>query len=342
MAVLPARPDLEQLRLQARDLMNAAERGDPGAQAQIRAVSDRMILASAQLAVARGYGFPSWARLRTEVDRRDILDHRDVARLSAILAEDPTLATDRMQHWCDHPLGAEPLNYVAMLRFDTSRRIWRDVTGTGAMTRALLAAGAPENGRPGAPETPLITAASYGDADVARVLIEAGADLERTATHTSGGVPGGTALLHAAVFGMTAVLDVLVAAGAQAPDLVQAAACGDITRWPLATATADERTLALIMAAEHQRLDVIDQIVRAGTPVDSPDPTWGRHPLRVAAENGRPASVRRLLDHGADPHLTDDRGRTPLDLSRAGQLGFPTDPGHAEVQAVLGPRTAGS
>ncbi len=58
-----------------------------------------------------------------------------------------------------------------------------------------------------------MTAASYGDAEVARVLIEAGAQLDLTSSATAGGVPGGTALLHAAVFGMTDVVDALVAAG---------------------------------------------------------------------------------------------------------------------------------
>jgi ankyrin repeat protein len=71
----------------------------------------------------------------------------------------------------------------------------------GAVAGALLAAGAPVDGPPGDRETPLITAASYGDAEVARVLIEAGADLEATAAPNAGGVPGGTALEHAAVFG---------------------------------------------------------------------------------------------------------------------------------------------
>jgi len=54
-----------------------------------------------------------------------------------------------------------------------------------------------------------MTAASYGDAEVARVLTEAGAQLDLTASATAGGVPGGTALLH----GMANVVDALVAAG---------------------------------------------------------------------------------------------------------------------------------
>lgn len=78
---------------------------------------------------------------------------------------------------------------------------------TGRVAAALIDAGAPVNGQPGDSETPLMTAASYGDAEVAQVLIEAGADIEARASADAGGVPGGTALMHAAVFGMTEVLD---------------------------------------------------------------------------------------------------------------------------------------
>jgi ankyrin repeat protein len=88
------------------------------------------------------------------------------------------------------------------------------------------------------------------------------------------------------------------------------------------------------MAADHQRLEVIDALVAAGTPVDEADHAFGGHPLRTAASNGRLASVRRLLVHGADPSLRDDRGRTPLDLCRDG-----TTPGHREVEVILAPLT---
>jgi uncharacterized protein len=300
---LPARPDLDQLRRQAKDLLRDARRGDPAAFQRIRAVSDRPILAAAQLALAREYGFASWPRLKTEVTRRAILDGRDLAGLAALLAEDPAMATARLEHWRDHPKGASPLGYVAMLRYDTSRGVWRDVAGTGPLARALLDAGAPVDGDPGDPETPLITAASYGDAAVARVLIEAGADLEATAAADAGGVPGATALGHAAVFGMTAVLDVLVAAGARVCGIEEAAAAGDLDGWLDDATPADARVRALVMAADHQRLEVIDRLVAAGTPVDAVDPVWGRQALRTAAANGRSASVRHLLALGADPEL---------------------------------------
>jgi hypothetical protein len=70
MADLPARPSIDHLRRQARDLPRAANAGDTAAAGRIGAVSDALTLAAAQLAIAREYGFASWARLRTEVTAR--------------------------------------------------------------------------------------------------------------------------------------------------------------------------------------------------------------------------------------------------------------------------------
>ena len=70
MSELPDRPDLDQLRRQARELLRAAAGGEPQALTRLRAVSDRVTLSAAQLAVARGYGFRSWPALRSEVERR--------------------------------------------------------------------------------------------------------------------------------------------------------------------------------------------------------------------------------------------------------------------------------
>jgi uncharacterized protein len=340
MPELPARPDLGQLRRQGKDLLHSARNGQDEAHDRIRVVSDRITLASAQLALAREYGFASWPRLKREVERRQILDDRDLSRLTALLAEEPELATTRMERWCDHPLGASPLGYTAMLRYDTSGGTWRDLPGTAAVAHALLEAGAPVNGEPEEPETPLITAASYGDAEVARVLIEAGADLEATAAENAGGVPGGTALLHAAVFGMTDVVDLLVAAGARIHSLEEAAAAGDVSGWLGPDSPTDARIRALVLAAKHERLDVIDQLVAAGTPVDAVDPEFGGHPLRTAAADGRPASVRRLLAHGADPNLRDaEHERTPLDWCRRSRAGGSDTAGHEEVEVILRPLT---
>jgi hypothetical protein len=70
MPELPDRPDVGQLRRQARDLHRAAAAGEPEAVDRIRRVSDRIALSAAQLAVAREYGYPSWPALRAEAERR--------------------------------------------------------------------------------------------------------------------------------------------------------------------------------------------------------------------------------------------------------------------------------
>ncbi len=75
---LPDRPDLDQLRRQARELLRAAAAGEPHAAGRLHAVSPRATLAAAQLVLAREYGFPNWAALKAEVARR---------RLSATPAE---------------------------------------------------------------------------------------------------------------------------------------------------------------------------------------------------------------------------------------------------------------
>ena len=81
MATLPARPDLGHLRRQARDLLRAARSRDSAAAARIASVSTT--LAAAQLAVAREYGFASWARLKTTVDART----RELAELADAFCE---------------------------------------------------------------------------------------------------------------------------------------------------------------------------------------------------------------------------------------------------------------
>ena len=222
-----------------------------------------MTLASAQLALAREYGFASWTKLKVEVERRRILDRRDLEGLAALLADDPGLATTTMEHWCDHPLGASPLSYVEMLRFDTSRLRWRNLAGTGEMATALIA-------------------------------------------------------------------------GAQVESVENAAAVGDVTNFLSSATPLDARIRASVMAADHQRLEVIDQLIAAGTPVDSTDATFARHPLRLAAGSGRPASVRRLLAHGADPNLKDaEHGRTALDWCRYNRYSAAEPQPYDDVEAIL-------
>ena len=70
---LPERPSLERLRKEAKDLLRDASRGDVEALERISATArvappDEIILADAQLAVAREYGFGSWPKLVHHVE----------------------------------------------------------------------------------------------------------------------------------------------------------------------------------------------------------------------------------------------------------------------------------
>ena len=60
--LLPVRTNVEQLRHQAKDLLGAAKAGDAEALARNAAVSDRLTLSSAQLALAPSRGASYAAR----------------------------------------------------------------------------------------------------------------------------------------------------------------------------------------------------------------------------------------------------------------------------------------
>jgi len=69
---LPDRASIEQLRKQAKDLLRAARAGEAGAVARIASVhgdtAGRARLAHAQYALAREYGFSSWAKLTRHIE----------------------------------------------------------------------------------------------------------------------------------------------------------------------------------------------------------------------------------------------------------------------------------
>jgi hypothetical protein len=83
--MVPGKPDLDQLRRQAKDLLRAAKQGDTSASRRILTVSPRQTLASAQLAIARELGFSSWPKLKAALE----LAHPIVERFPAWIAEGP-------------------------------------------------------------------------------------------------------------------------------------------------------------------------------------------------------------------------------------------------------------
>src|SRR4030095_3736190 len=71
---LPAHPNLEMQQKRAKNLLRAAWENDPDALPRIRALhpkppaADALKLADAQLVIARGYGFESWADMKHKIE----------------------------------------------------------------------------------------------------------------------------------------------------------------------------------------------------------------------------------------------------------------------------------
>src|SRR6266487_3886433 len=105
---LPARPSLESLRKQAKNLARDVAAGDAEAIARARVhlphVERPLTQRNAQLVIAREYGFAGWQDLTAEVSNRigrglewaaaqarRIIHDNDVERLKQLLAEYPAL-----------------------------------------------------------------------------------------------------------------------------------------------------------------------------------------------------------------------------------------------------------
>ena len=94
---LPVRPDLEQLKHQAKDLLRAVRAGDPSAIAELEQYHPKkpdpasVKLADAQLVLARAYEAPSWTRLVQACELVDAIWRDDVATVRAMIERNPRL-----------------------------------------------------------------------------------------------------------------------------------------------------------------------------------------------------------------------------------------------------------
>ena len=197
------------------------------------------------------------------------------------LRHDPSLVTALVRAPDIQPTS--PLTYVGMARFYGYAPHQR----TGELAKVLLEAGADKDDEKSG--SPLICAASHGDADVVRTLLDAGADVELTDN------PPETALRLAAAFGYPEVVDLLIAAGARPQSIIEAAGIGDLSAYDLSEVSEFDRACALRAASVNERLDVIDQLLAAGTPIDAE--VDGRPALHWAKQRGRSKAVAHLKTH---------------------------------------------
>jgi uncharacterized protein len=111
--------------------------------------------------------------------------------------------------------------------------------------------------------------------------------------------PPETALRLAAAFGYPALVDLLVAAGAEPQSVIEAAATSDLSAWPVAELSDFDKACALRAAAVNERLDIIDQLLDAGTPIDAK--VDGAPAIHWATKQGRDRAIAHLLANGATP-----------------------------------------
>jgi hypothetical protein len=119
---LPVRPNLAQLKHQAKDLLRAIRDGDPSALAELEqyhpkhADAASVKLADAQLVLARSYQAPSWPRLVQACELVDAIWRDDVAAVRAMIAKNPRMlhenALIRNSNW------GPPMSYAANLGRD--------------------------------------------------------------------------------------------------------------------------------------------------------------------------------------------------------------------------------
>lgn len=119
---LPVRPDLKQLKRQAKELLRGIRLGEPDALDELREFHPNAptpaeaTLADAQLALARSYQAASWPRLVQACDLIDAIWKDDVETVRGIIEQNPKLLHEnagiRNNNW------GPPLSYAANLGRD--------------------------------------------------------------------------------------------------------------------------------------------------------------------------------------------------------------------------------
>jgi hypothetical protein len=352
---LPEKPSLQHLRYQAKDLLKGHRAHDAAVAQRIREfhpswtkASDTEIFAAhltlsdAQLAIAREYGFASWARLKRRIEKPkpadavtlphhqriedpifcravDLIDAGDVERLREHLKKHPGLVHQHVEFE-----GGNYFRNPSLLEFiaENPVRHGKLPKNIVEIARVILDAGVE---RSALNETLMLVATGcvprQCGVQVALIdlLCNRGADPNRAAE------------VAAVLFEMDAV-EAIVQRGAQMT-LPLAAAMGKINEAGLLLkkADADQRHLALAIASQYGHTEIVRLLLDAGEDPNRFNPVGGHShstPLHQAAGNGHLDVVKLLIARGAKPDVKDILfGGTPA--------GWANHAGHKHVESYL-------
>ena len=352
---LPSNPNLDHLKYQAKDLLkdHAAHASD-GAQrirefhphfcrATDTEIFDAALsLSDAQLTIAREYGFPSWARLKrhnekpTLSDRLDLphqqrienatfrravelLDAGDAVGLRGYLKQHPNLVHEHVVFE-----GGNYFRNPTLLEFVAENPVRHGTLPPNIveLTKVILDAGPSQSAKN---ETLMLV--STGSVPRERRL-----QLPLIDLLCDYGAEPNSAVQAAALHGEFESVNGLIRRGARV-DLAVAAALGrigDASRL-IAGASAEDRHLALSLAADFGHVEIVRLLLDAGEDPNRYNPVGGHShttPLHQAAGAGHDEVVRLLVERGARLELKDILWRaTPADWAKHA--------GRIEIEAYL-------
>jgi ankyrin repeat protein len=327
-ASLPERPNLRQLRRQAKELRDAARRGEAGALDRVtrnyRGTSPGDVtLAAAQLVIARELGFTSWPRLKAAVEARATTGgqlaaafvaasvERRPREAAAILAAHPGLAAQSI--YAAAVLG-DARTVSEMLAADSAAAVAVDEARGWPPLLYACYSGWQQTG----------SARAAGLAEVVRLLVESGA----SPNTNNGGRRGYRSALKGSVeMNNPAITRVLLAAGANPDDgqcIGEAAAhrdhrCLELLLSHGARVAGTWAIGAAVYADDARAVSLLLAALRATTGQTASEATSGL--ADAAAADASHDVVAVLLAAGADPGVTDsDLGFSALSRAvRAGQ-----------------------
>jgi hypothetical protein len=320
---LPARPSLEHLKHQARDLQRAHQAGEPGALAQVQVAlpghQGRLSLSKAQTVIAREYGLPSWPQLKAQVEQMFLEQHRAEASravglpdgvlgqaLDAVRSANREVLTELLRL---HPRLVEAQvtrapgsNLLHQACGVNPEAIGRPAADVIAVIDLLLAAGSDIRSRYALPEggqlNATFAAVRGGSVEVLRHVLEKGAG------------PGG---MYSAM-GSPEAIRLLHRHGADLEEVAH-----------------DETPL--LHALKNRAFAATRTLLELGADPNHAD-SKGATALHYAVRQyeGREV-IERLLDHGASKEARSKQGATALDVAMR--------MGRAEVIALLGGEDVG-